>query len=376
MNGWWRFLAVRGLRVCLLALVLPAEGGDWPVYRGGPGLAGQVEARLPVPLERRWVVKAGGAVQSSPVVAGGRVFFGSDDGSLRAVALADGSNVWTTALGAAVEAAPLVVNGVVYVGAGEGLHAVDADTGIVRWTARTGGRIAGSANVVDDKKAGRTLIVVGSYDASLHALDAANGSNVWKVAAGGYINGTPAVAGGLVVFGGCDMALRVVEAGSGAVQTNYPLNSYMPGSPAVVDGKAYLGHFGNEFLCIDLEQGKVLWRVESEGAPVFSAPAVSSRRVLFGARDMKVHCINRFEGKEVWTFQAGADVDSSPVVAGDQVVFGSDDGWLYVVALEDGRKLWSYEIGAAIKTSPAVVDGMLLIGAGDGGVYAFGSARE
>lgn len=361
----------------LFATALPARaGGDWPIYRGTFDLAGCVEERLPLPLERWWMVKAGGAVKSSPVVAGGRVFFGSDDGSLRAVALEDGSNVWTTALGGPVEAAPLVAEGVVYVGAAESLNAVDAATGAIRWTGKTEGRIAGSANLVRGTNGSPRLVVVGSYDSSLHAFDVATGSNVWKAAAGGYINGTAAVSDGLVVFGGCDMALRVVEADSGLARTNHPLNSYMPGSPAVVDGRAYLGHFGNEFLCVDLRQNTVVWRVESQGAPVFSTPAVSARRVLFGARDMKVHCINRFEGKEVWTFPAGGDVDSSPVVAGDQVVFGADDGWVYVVGLEDGKKLWAYEIGAAVKTSPAVVGGMVIVGAEDGGVYAFGAARK
>jgi hypothetical protein len=65
---------------------------------------------------------------------------------------------------------------------------------------------------------------------------------------------------------------------------------------------------------------------------------VTTNRVLIGSRDKRLHCIQRTDGKPVWTFQTRGKVESSPVVAGDRVIVGSDDGRLYIVSLADG--LW------------------------------------
>jgi outer membrane protein assembly factor BamB len=86
-----------------------------------------------------------------------------------------------------------------------------------------------------------------------------------------------------------------------------------------------------------------------------------------------LHCVNRADGKSVWSFPTRGKVDSSPAVCGDKVVVGSDDGRLYVVALNSGKELWSYEIGRPIDSSPAVADGRIVIGSDDGSVYCFGT---
>ena len=105
----------------------------------------------------------------------------------------------------------------------------------------------------------------------------------------------------------------------------------------------------------------------------YPARPVPEDRVLFGGRDKKLHCVNRADGKPIWSFATRGKVDSSPVVCGDKVVFGSDDGRLYLVSLADGKELWSHEIGQAIESSPAVADGKIVIGCDDGTVYCFGT---
>jgi outer membrane protein assembly factor BamB len=170
------------------------------------------------------------------------------------------------------------------------------------------------------------------------------------------------------------MQLWVVDAGSGAAIRSVELGSYVPGAPAVAGRHAFVGHFGEAFVCVDTESGDTVWKSAGKVGPVFSCPALTRDCVVFGARDMTVHGLNRADGKESWVFKAQGDVDSSPVVAGDRVVFGADDGRLYVVNVKDGTEAWSYDIGRPIRSSPAVAGGMVVVGADDGGVYAFGPA--
>jgi outer membrane protein assembly factor BamB len=167
--------------------------------------------------------------------------------------------------------------------------------------------------------------------------------------------------------------LHVVSASKGEKLMSIDLGAecHVAGSVALMDDEAYLGHYGNEFVCVDLKTEKIRWAYPSPRHAFFSSPAIVADRVVFGGRDKKLHCARRSNGEALWTFPTKRKVDSSPVICGDRVVFGSGDGRLYMVRLEDGAEVWKYEIGQPLFSSPAVASGMIVIGSHDGRLYAF-----
>ena len=376
-----------GGMLCLIApaLALTSLGalGDWPMFRGNSGQSGVASGELAEDLELAWSFLAGGAIVSSPVVADGRVFFGCDDGKLHALNFETGEELWTLTTEDIIEAPPMVNGGTVYVGSSDFfMYAVDAQSGQLKWKFEAADKITGGATWVasptstdkDKVDAGRRLF--GSYDTRLYCLDAANGKELWHYETGNYINGTPAVDEGVVVFGGCDAVLHVVSVATGKALAQIELgsDSHVAGSVALAGGRAYLGHYGNAFVCVDLKEQTTVWSHRHKSQPFFSSPAVGEEWVVFGGRDKRLHCVQRSDGKEAWSFPTRRKVDGSPVIVGDKVVFGSGDGWVFVLSLKDGSKLWSYEIGRPIMSSPAVVDGRVLLGANDSRLYCFGPA--
>ena len=74
---------------------------------------------------RYWRKPTGSHVKSSPAVANGLVYLGSDDGKLYAYNL-DGHplSITTVGSGAPVDSSPTVTNGIVYIGSmGDGVYA-------------------------------------------------------------------------------------------------------------------------------------------------------------------------------------------------------------------------------------------------------------
>ena len=69
----------------------------------------------------RWTFTTRGKVDSSPVVVGERVFFGSADGTLYEVGLADGKKRWSYPTGAPILSSPAVANGCLYVASQDGV---------------------------------------------------------------------------------------------------------------------------------------------------------------------------------------------------------------------------------------------------------------
>ena len=81
--------ALAGVDPVAASVEVPASEEEWPLFRGDSHLSGIASSALPADLELSWTYDAGKAITSSPVVAGGRVFFGADD---HAVHCADASS--------------------------------------------------------------------------------------------------------------------------------------------------------------------------------------------------------------------------------------------------------------------------------------------
>lgn len=344
------------------------------MYRGQPDLTGGAAGNLPAKPVLLWSFKTQGPVKSSAAIVGNRVFIGSNDRHLYALDFATGKKIWAFTNSEAIESSPLGLGGKIFVGANDAhLYALDATTGKELWKFATGDKILGAPNWFVAE--GQTNILIGSYDFNLYCLDAATGKSNWVYETGNYINGTPAVANGLATFGGCDGVLYSIALTNGSLALSNDIGAPIAASVALRDGQAYFGHYENLFLSVDLNANTNTWSYRDRSFPYFSSPAITKDRVLFGGRDKKLHCVNRADGKQIWTFATRGKVDSSPVVCGDKVVVGSEDGRIYLVSLTDGKELWSYEIGQAIESSPAVADGKIVIGSEDGSVYCFGAAK-
>ena len=377
------------------------EGADlsslsWPIFRGDRGLTGEASGSLGDELDLIWNFQSGDAVRSSPVIGGGRVYFGSMDGIVYALDLENGSIVWEYNAESGFESPALFVGGSLVIGALDGiLYCLDAENGSLRWMYDLAAQLSGSANWVPGRSISAANgreggvpgasdsieILIGSYDGSLYSFDLSSGSMLWNYATENFINGAPSLfyrennAGdteSLAVFGSCDARVHAVSILDRAGTISVETGSYIAGSAAIRDGLAYLGNYGGRALCVDVEDGRVVWEFQTED-PFFSSPAVDEERFVIGSRDGRVCCLDRMSGELLWYFQTGGAVDSSPVICGDRVIAGSMDGRLYMLGLSKGDEIWSYEIGEGMIGSPAVAGGYVFIGSEDGRIYAFGS---
>src|ERR1700722_20298483 len=125
-----------------MALAVFARAEDWPMHRGGPPMQGRTTMPAPAKPDRAWTFSAGKPVKAAVAIAGGRVFFGDDDGIIHALDLATGKQLWTFKTEGSIEAAPLVLKDTVFLGSSDAnLYALDAATGELRWKYETGDKI-------------------------------------------------------------------------------------------------------------------------------------------------------------------------------------------------------------------------------------------
>src|SRR6266566_819777 len=117
---------------------------------------------------------------------------------------------------------PAVVNGVVYIGSTfpQSLYALDAVTGVLKWSYATGGYIGSSPAIVNG------MIYLGSDDHKLYAFDAMTGALKWSYTSGGSIFSSPAVANGVVYFGVYGGELYAFDAITGKFKWSYHTVTY------------------------------------------------------------------------------------------------------------------------------------------------------
>ncbi len=220
-----------------------AIGGEsWPIFRGGRNLLGVAEGQLPDALELVWKFKTGAAVMSSPVIDGGIVYVGSDDGSVYAIDAKSGDKIWAYETEDGIEAPPTVVEGTVYVGSYDTFfYALDAKTGSFRWKHETDAEIVGAANWTKSPDGKETWILVGSHDFNLYCLNSADGKVVWTYESDNFINGSPALDEGTTVFGGCDALIHVVSLADVTRVGEVDPGSYIAASASILAQRVYVG---------------------------------------------------------------------------------------------------------------------------------------
>jgi len=119
-------------------------------------------------LNQAWAATTGRAITSSPAVANGVVYVGSEDFNLYAFNATSGNSLpgWPVSTGGFINSSPAVANGVVYIGSGDSnLYAFDAITGAFLWAATTGLFIESPPAVADG------TVYVGSDDGNLYAYN-------------------------------------------------------------------------------------------------------------------------------------------------------------------------------------------------------------
>jgi len=179
---------------------------DWSTYRSDSRRSASAQAKIPAKVRRIWRLappERNATGLTAPTTAGGMVFVGGFDGTVRALDAAGGKVRWTSYTGGAVRCPPTIAGGRAFVGSADGwAYAFEAATGKLIWRFRaapidrripvygvlqSNWPVSGGV-IVRDNVAYFAAGMIDFDGTHVYALNAADGRIIWQNNSSGHLD--------------------------------------------------------------------------------------------------------------------------------------------------------------------------------------------
>jgi outer membrane protein assembly factor BamB len=276
--------------------------------------------------EVEWTVNVGSGIFSTPAMDPelGVVYVCDNSGKVTSIYLENGTIKWQwiSPTGMAIQSSPLVYDGKIYFGSDDAYLYCIYQNGTFAWRYEgcTGWIYTSPSNYLD-------LIFFGSCDGKMRGISASNGIEQWNYTTQ-YIPSSPAIKDGKVFFGDYDSKLNCLDALTGEVIWNTTMGDDVYSSPSVTDEKIVVGCNDGSLYSLDTLTGEILWTLDLGPSSLETSPVISNEMVAvtYGQGLVIVHLSN---GTIHRKYLYGDSRDLSPSVYKGKVFFGDSQGYVY-----------------------------------------------
>jgi outer membrane protein assembly factor BamB len=377
----------------------------------------------------------GGFIAGDPVLAGDRVYSVGQSGWAFAWNTSKSKPIWQRDLNVSFRGTPGIGIGRIYAGdTNRTLHAIDASNGSTVWTFQAPEVENKSYQYFSTAVEANRRVYVGTAGGYVYCLHAGNGSVIWKHKVSDWVRSRPVVLGDAVyvatldaqlyalrdagdsvielwqkpvgehgftadlvgnsngiLASGRDLVLYSLSPATGDIQWMHSIidGAWVDGvrhradayggqfqtSPVVVDDIAYIGGPDGFLDAVDVNNGKRLWRFETQGR-ISSAPRVAEGKVFVGknSHNDEFYAVDQKTGEPVWKIDnlGWASVGATGYANG-RIFVGTANGTFYGIKASNGHIDWRFNAGKGkgFYPHPATDDTKVYTGSHNGNYYAF-----
>jgi outer membrane protein assembly factor BamB len=365
---------------------------NWPMWRADPTHSSTAQVG-PSSLSLTWKFTTNGSVISSPSVADGIIYVGSEDKTVYAIGAWSGSLIWKFATDGPIISSPAVANGKVYVSSDDGnVYCLNAFSGTLIWRAFINSNIEftfGDLVLKSSPVVSGSTVYIGSLDGYMYALNANNGDVVWKAKTGGPVESSPAVADGAVYFTSQEPVagnLYKLDANTGNIIWNLTLpyqysfvgGTEMLGSPSIAAGMVFASSNWGAYYAVNAVTGHVEWQfIDTTAIEFIVSSPIYVNGTVFIIHKFNIACLNATNGHTLWSTFTGDELYDSPSYAEGKIYVATSQRHIFILdTLNNGTKIATATMPSSTWSSPTIANGRLYIGCSDWNVYCFSNNVE
>lgn len=286
-----------------------------------------------------------------------------------------GVRLWEQRTKSHVESSPCIAGGRVYIGAGDdGVYCIELEPdagGNPRIVWHLDGKDYPDAESSPVAVDGKVYFGLGETGHAICCVDAATGKEVWRIETTYPVFGCPTIAGGRLYIGMgngnfVETAEQVREKKLAAMRAA----GYSEAEIAAAAER--LGPAG-EVWAVNPATGATAWK-SRVGRTVLGGIAAVEDRLYFGSNDGFFRCVST-DGREVRKRNARSAIIGSPAVAASHVYFVTQEGMLHCLDAQSLEPVWEMRIdsGGQSFSSPAVAHGRVFVGTSQNGLVSVGA---
>jgi outer membrane protein assembly factor BamB len=292
----------------------------------------------PFPSQTRWTLALEVAIAGPPAFDGSTAYLSVEGDRIGAYDLTTGKLRWDAA--ARPQTAPVVGDGLVFVDQADRVVALRTDDGSVAWEAPVPEPRA--APLVWDSG----WLVVTTHQALL-MFRATDGTPLWSRDLPSAAHSTPALAGEAVFQSLKDGRVMAFHVTDGDVLWERRLGGAANGIRAL-ENRLLVGANDNFLYCLNTETGEVEWRSRT-GADVVSLAIVVERRVYFVSLDNVLRALNLSNGVQLWKRALPFRPQWGPIKAADTLLVTGLAGPARAFYMKDGMPAGDLSIGSNVE---------------------------
>lgn len=268
--------------------------------------------------------------QSSATIANDIIYFGMGD-YMYAVHATTGLLIWTYKTGNVVHTKPVVANGRVIFGSYDGYaYALNAEHGFLLWKFKSvGHRYFPNGEMMGHPVVSGNTVFMGSRDYNFYAIDARSGYCFWnKQFPRGWALAATVHQDSVVYLGTSDDYLMLaLDPRTGIERWRTSLKYNIFGNLTVSEKIGFVGTLMGKLFCLDLTTGNVLWIFEGDGYK-------TNKKKYFNDKDEHPESLYPMFSDFTKVLKMYEDLGaffSTPVVVSGLIIVAGADGMLYAL---------------------------------------------
>ncbi len=193
---------------------------------------------------------------------------------------------------------------------------------------------------------------------------------IWSTETNQKIHFVPALKHNKIFFGNDAGEFIVIDTDNGRVIFRQKVTSHFFSGVSVDGDLCYLGDDEGQLFAFDINTFKLVFKIKTDGR-ILMNPAVDDDYVYFGNMKRMIYCLDKKSGRIIWEKKTKGYFNATPVVTKNRILIPNSFKSIMIFDKKEGILIKEIKLDNRAKLSPVILMNKLIIGYDEGVIAAY-----